>query len=64
MQIVDLKRAVIGENPVVRIVTDEGQSGYGQAENAKPYVKPRVLFYKPHILGEDPTNVAAELYSV
>ena len=43
MKIVDLKCAVIGENPVVRIVTDEGISGYGEVESYKPYLKPHVL---------------------
>ncbi len=57
MKITDLKCAVIGENPVVRITTDEGLSGYGQAENTKPYLKPHVLFYRPYLLGEDPTHV-------
>ena len=41
----------------VRIVTDQGISGYGQAESAKPYLKPMVLFYKDYLLGEDPTDV-------
>lgn len=57
MKITDLKCAVIGSTPVVRIVTDEGIVGYGQAEASKPYLKPHVLFYKPWIIGEDPTNV-------
>jgi L-alanine-DL-glutamate epimerase-like enolase superfamily enzyme len=57
MKITDLKCAIIGENPVVRIVTDQGISGYGQAENTKPYLKPHVLFYRDLILGEDPTDV-------
>ena len=57
MKITDLKCAVIGQNPVVRITTDEGITGWGQAENSKPYLKPHVLFYKPFIIGEDPTNV-------
>jgi L-alanine-DL-glutamate epimerase-like enolase superfamily enzyme len=57
MKITDLKCAVIGQNPVVRIVTDEGISGYGEVESSKHYLKPHVLFYKPFILGEDPTNV-------
>jgi len=57
MKITDLKCAVIGQNPVVRVVTDEGLSGFGQAENPKHYLKPHVLFYKPYLLGEDPTNV-------
>ena len=57
MKITDLKCAVIGQNPIVRIVTDEGISGYGEVESSKPYVKPQVLFYKDLLLGEDPTNV-------
>ncbi|MGC2660601.1 MAG: mandelate racemase/muconate lactonizing enzyme family protein [Bryobacteraceae bacterium] len=57
IKITDLKCAIIGKNPVVRIVTDQGVSGYGQAESAKAYLKPMVLFYKNYILGEDPTDV-------
>ncbi len=58
IKITDLKCAIIGRNPVVRIVTDQGISGYGEAESAKPYLKPTVLFYKPYLVGEDPTDVA------
>ena len=57
MKIIDLKCAIIGKSPVIRIVTDEGISGFGQTEWAKSYLKPFVLFYKPLIIGEDPTNV-------
>ncbi len=57
MKIIDLKCAVIGSNPVIRIITDAGIDGLGQAEDSKPYLKPHVLFYKRYILGEDPTNV-------
>lgn len=57
MKITDLKCAVIGQNPVIRINTDEGIYGYGQAENTKSYLKPHVLFYKQYLVGEDPTNV-------
>jgi L-alanine-DL-glutamate epimerase-like enolase superfamily enzyme len=57
IKITDLKCAIIGQNPVVRILTDQGISGYGQAESAKPYLKPMVLFYKQYLLGEDPTDV-------
>jgi len=57
IKITDLRCAVIGRNPVVRIVTDQGVSGYGQAESTKPYLKPMVLFYKNYLLGEDPTDV-------
>ncbi len=58
IKITDLKCAIIGRNPTVRIVTDQGVSGFGQAESAKPYLKPMVLFYKNYLLGEDPTDVA------
>ncbi len=57
MKITDLKCAIIGQNPVVRITTDVGIDGFGEAENSKPYLKPHVLFYKQYLIGEDPTNV-------
>jgi len=57
LTITDLKCAIIGGSPVVRITTSEGISGYGQAESTKSYLKPFVLFYKDYLIGEDPTNV-------
>src|SRR5436309_1092627 len=57
IKITDLRCAIIGRNPVVRIVTDQGVSGYGQAESSKAYLKPMVLFYRDYLLGEDPTAV-------
>ena len=59
MKITDLKCAVIGHNPVVRITTDEGVTGYGEVESFKPYLKPHVLFYRSYILGEDPTFMSS-----
>ena len=38
-------------------MTDEGIDGFGEVESSKHYLKPHVMFYKNHILGEDPTNV-------
>jgi hypothetical protein len=35
MKIVDLKCAVIGDNPIVRIVTDAWIDGYGEIESYK-----------------------------
>ena len=57
MKITDLKCAVLGSNPVVRVVTDEGIDGYGEVESSKSYLKPHVLFYKDYIIGENPTDV-------
>src|ERR1700684_3529960 len=64
IKITDLRCAIIGRNPTVRIVTDQGISGYGQAESYKPYLKPMVLFYKDYILGEDPTDVERVLLKI
>ncbi len=41
----------------MRIETDEGIYGYGEAEASKPYLKSHVLFYKQYLIGQDPTNV-------
>jgi L-alanine-DL-glutamate epimerase-like enolase superfamily enzyme len=57
MKITDLKCGLIGKNPVVRIVTDEGISGYGEAEQYKPYLKPWVLQFREALIGQDPTDV-------
>lgn len=57
MKIVDLKCAIIGKSPVVRIVTDEGISGYAQAETWKYYLKPHILVLREALIGEDPTLV-------
>jgi L-alanine-DL-glutamate epimerase-like enolase superfamily enzyme len=57
LKIIDMKCAVIGKNPVVRIITDEGIDGYGEAESYKPYLNPFVIFYKQYLVGQDPTNV-------
>ena len=63
-QAVTMRCAIIGRNPVVRIVTDQGISGYGQAESTKAYLKPMVLFYRNYLLGEDPTNVERVLLKI
>jgi len=57
MKITDVRCAVIGVNPIVRILTDEGIYGYGQVEASKPYLKPHVLQLREALLGQDPTDV-------
>lgn len=57
MKITDVKCAVFGRHPVVRVVTDEGICGYGAIEANKSHHKPVVGFYKDRIVGEDPTDV-------
>ena len=43
MKITDVKCTVMGQNPVVRITTDAGIDGLGQAENAKPYLTDAIV---------------------
>ena len=57
MKITDLKAAIIGDAPIVRITTDEGIDGVGAAEYWKPYLKPMIEFYRDMIIGKDPTDV-------
>ena len=57
MKIIDLKCAVIGRSPVVRLVSDAGISGFAQVETFKPYLKPYVLQLREALIGQDPTNV-------
>lgn len=57
MKITDLKCAVIGKNPIVRITTDEGISGYGEVEQYKPYLKPHILHFREALIGMDPRDV-------
>ncbi len=64
MKITDLKCAVIGGSPIVRVVTDEGISGYGQIELYKPYLKNQVLLFKDAILGYDPTDVERVMLTI
>jgi len=64
MKITDLKCTVLGHNPVIRITTDQGISGFAEVESSKSYLKPHVLFYKRFILGEDPTNVEGVMLKI
>lgn len=57
MKITDLRCAVIGRHPIVRIVTDEGLYGLGEVEFTKTYLKPWVLHFREALIGEDPTDV-------
>ena len=57
MKITDMKVAIIGNAPVVRITTDEGIDGIGSGQSSKPYLKPMFEFYRDMIIGKDPTDV-------
>jgi len=57
MRIVDLKCALMDGHPIIRIVTDEGISGYAQIEHHKAFIKPHVLSFREALIGADPTDV-------
>ncbi|MBN4064243.1 mandelate racemase/muconate lactonizing enzyme family protein [Dehalococcoides mccartyi] len=57
MKITDMKVAIIGGAPVVRITTDEGIDGIGAGETWKPFLKPMIEMYTEKIVGLDPTDV-------
>ena len=64
MKITDLRCAVIGRHPIVRIVTDEGLYGLGEVEYTKTYLKPWVLHFRDALVGEDPTDVERVMLKV
>jgi L-alanine-DL-glutamate epimerase-like enolase superfamily enzyme len=64
MKIVDVRCAVIASTPVVRIMTDEGITGWAQIETPKPYMKEIVLQLKPALVGQDPVNVERVVRSI
>jgi L-alanine-DL-glutamate epimerase-like enolase superfamily enzyme len=57
MKVTDIRCAIIGENPVVRVCTDAGISGFGPVEYTKPYIKPHVAMLREAVIGADPTLV-------
>ncbi|MEM2905099.1 MAG: mandelate racemase/muconate lactonizing enzyme family protein [Candidatus Bathyarchaeia archaeon] len=60
MKITDLKAIVFKGAAIVRIDTDEGLSGLGEAHCPKQHV----LGLKPAIMGQDPTNVERVLLRI
>src|SRR4051794_36278838 len=64
MKIIDLRCAVIGRHPIVRIVTDEGLYGLGEVEFTKTYLKPWVLHFREALIGEDPTDVEGVMLKI
>ena len=64
MKITDLRCAVIGQNPVVRITTDAGIDGLGPVEHTKPYILSHVLHLRDALIGEDPTLVERTMLKI
>ena len=66
MKIKDVRCAIIGAHPVIRITTDEGIDGIGGAESPRnqPFFKPQIQYYRDMILGLDPTDVERVLLHI
>jgi len=57
MRITQVKVAVIGDSPIVRVVADDGTDGFGQIESSKPFMRPIVEMLEESLIGLDPTDV-------
>ncbi|MCL1831042.1 MAG: mandelate racemase/muconate lactonizing enzyme family protein [Oscillospiraceae bacterium] len=57
MKIVGIKSAVMGNNIVLRVMTDKGIDGYSQIERGMEFVRPLIPYFESMIVGCDPTNV-------
>lgn len=57
MKITEIRCAMIGRNPIVRILTDAGLDGLGPVEHTKPWIKSQVMLLTDALIGQDPTDV-------
>ena len=65
MKITDLRCAIIGGQPVIRIKTDEGVDGYGSAARLRSaHIRWHVEYYRDLILGSDPTDVERTMLKI
>jgi L-alanine-DL-glutamate epimerase-like enolase superfamily enzyme len=64
MKITEVKTALLGNNLVVRVVTDEGLSGYGAVESTREFVRPHFALLEPYLIGEDPTQVERTMLKI
>jgi len=64
MKITNLKCAIIGNNIVLRVMTDKGIDGYAEVESHKSYLLPLVPYYRDLIIGCDPTDVASVMWRI
>ena len=57
MKIIDIRCALIGSSPIVRVVTDEGVDGFAEIEFSKSYVATTLPTYRRLLIGSDPREV-------
>ena len=60
MKITDLRCAVIGKHPIVRVVTDEGIHGWGEAYSQYDRDRPVVAQLEalgPYVVGRSPFDI-------
>lgn len=64
MKIIDVRGALIGNSPVVRVLTDEGVDGFGQAEWSIPGVIATLPMFRHLLIGLDPTDIERCLLAI
>jgi L-alanine-DL-glutamate epimerase-like enolase superfamily enzyme len=57
MKIINVKCAMFGSSPVIRVITDEGVDGYSQVEWSLPDMHVIVPMFQRLLIGEDPTDI-------
>ncbi len=58
MRITDIRFAVIGNVPTLRVVSDSGIDGFAQLEPTKAFLRSLVPIYRDELVGSDPTDVS------
>lgn len=59
MKITDVRAALVGSTPILRILTDEGVDGFAPIEWSKWYVLPTVPIFREQLIGLNPLDVEA-----
>lgn len=57
MKITEIKCAMFGNSPVIRVVTDEGVDGFAQTQWYAPEIAVNLPMFRALLLGEDPTDI-------
>ena len=57
MKITGIKNAKIGNNTVLRVMTDKGIDGFSQIEISMDFLRPIISYFEGMVIGCDPTNV-------
>jgi L-alanine-DL-glutamate epimerase-like enolase superfamily enzyme len=57
VKVTDVRTALLGNNLIVRLTTDEDICGYGAVEATREFVRPAIEQLAQYVVGENPTEV-------